>query len=52
MSFQTAQSFFVGSHQEPVITIRCTACGHLWREDEVVSNSDWTGKFQGLTPGG
>ena len=35
--FSNDSEFFVGSHQEPVITIRCTACGHLWREDEVRS---------------
>eukprot|EP00434_Breviolum_minutum_P004123 symbB.v1.2.003633.t2/scaffold203.1/size271217/25 len=35
------------NNQEPVITIRCTACGHLWREDEVEGGRMAAGNFQG-----
>lgn len=34
------------NNQEPVITIRCTACKHLWKEDEVEGGRMAAGNFE------
>jgi len=33
------------NNQEPTITIRCTACKHLWKEDEVEIGGNAAGSF-------
>ncbi|CAK9009038.1 unnamed protein product [Durusdinium trenchii] len=34
------------NNQEPVITIRCTSCKHLWKEDEVEGGRMAAGSFE------
>jgi len=39
------------NNQEPVITIRCTVCKHLWKEDEVEGGRMAAGTFVFESPG-